>query len=156
VTPDQRDQIRRAVEQERDRSAAARVAPNAARRDPALRAIELFLVTAIYNDYLICSRIDGADNVLASGIEVAKPFDLRHDADQYPDVTTLTTVNAQKATATTGSVTETWIVHEPYVADATKILAAYVGTGVAGPGSAADIIRWMELPGRHWVLDPDS
>src|SRR5690606_1135133 len=74
------------------------------------------LVKEELNNYLRCRSWDG-DNEGTTDIYVAKPLLLRHDADLYPQLTSLTTNAADEVEVTDGSETETWKVTQSYYTD---------------------------------------
>jgi len=118
--------------------------------------IRRMVVKSIQNDYLVCRSLDQDDAEASVDIPVAKPPELRHDEDWYPNVTALSTVSTQSVTATIGGEDETWILPDElvYVANTTQILAVRCGkTGVQTTGS--DEIFWMDLnnAGRVWIKD---
>jgi len=110
----------------------------------------LMSIQSISNDYLTCLRLyRGATT--GGNVSVLKPFDLLHDVTYYPQLTTLTTVAAQTATATDGTTTETWKVTPDY-AVGSIILAYRLYTGeVDGSGES---IEWVDLniSGRAWAV----
>ena len=85
-------------------------------------------VTAIANNYLTCRTWDGTTQGTVD-ILVAKPPMLRHVLANYPQLSSLTTVNAQQVTAIAGAVSETWKVTPLYTVG-TEIHAFVTATGV--------------------------
>lgn len=118
--------------------------------------IRRMVVKSIQNDYLVCRALDQDDAEATVDIPVAKPPELRHDEDWYPNVSALTTQSSQEVDVTVSGDAETWILPSElaYVANTTQILAVRCGkTGVQTTGS--DEIFWMDLnnAGRVWIKD---
>jgi len=98
-------------------------------------------VTAVGSDTLTCLTPDGQT------ITAAKPDGLRHAAGYYADLTSLTTVNAQRCTVVRGSETETWQVNLPYFVGC----AIYVDyQPIGGTGMADNNYIDDNRDGRKW------
>lgn len=118
--------------------------------------IRRMVVKSIQNDYLICRALDKDDAEASVDIPVAKPPELRHDKDWYPNVTALVTVSEQAVTVTIAGEDENWVLPNElvYVANTTQILAVRCGkTGVQTDDDPAIDVVWMDLnnAGRVWI-----
>lgn len=111
----------------------------------------LMLVTAIQDRYLTCQRLRRGLAVPAD-VSVLRPYELQHDAAQFPAVTTITTTNAQEVIATDGVSSETWKVTPDYVAGTTRIIAMQLYTGETD--NASELIKWVDKnwAGRAWAV----
>ena len=111
----------------------------------------LMAIQSISNDYLTCKRLyRGATT--GGNVMVLKPYELLHDVVYYPQLTVFTTVDAQTATATDGTTTETWAVTPDYAVG--QIILVYrLFTDYVDAGSAV-AIEWVDLniSGRAWAV----
>jgi len=111
----------------------------------------LMEVQSISNDYVTCKRLyRGATT--GGNVMVLKPYELLHDVVYYPQLTVFTTVDAQTATATDGTTTETWAVTPDYAVG--QIILVYrLFTDYVDAGSAV-AIEWVDLniSGRAWAV----
>jgi hypothetical protein len=120
------------------------------RRDP--RRVMTVVIDSIANDTLSVKRIDADGDPEGDAFTVAKPWKLRHDADEYPDVSALTTTNAQEVEVTSGGEDYTWLVTPTYsVGD--HIVIGRAWTGLDDGGTPAEPIRWIDLnvDARAWA-----
>ena len=112
-------------------------------------------VTAVENDYLVCSQLDADGNVTATGIKIAKPPELRHDADWYECVNQIWTIDEQtmKVGTTAPVIYEIWFIKPPYIVDQTEIVA------IAAPAALGMVVDEVALTlidanvaGRAWSI----
>lgn len=110
-----------------------------------------YQITAIANDYLTGKRIDDATGLPAGdAVYIAKKESLRHDADQYPLVTSLTTVDADTVTMV-GAATETAKVTPDWAVGLIIAVERKAnGTGVSVGGVPLTL---QEATGREWGVE---
>lgn len=108
-------------------------------------------IVAIFNDYLQCQSWDGA-SLGGVNFYVAKPFKLLHVVANYPQLTSLTTVDEQTATATDGSTTETWKVTPSYVVGDEIRAARWGYTGVTVGAEQLSLID-VNNDARYWGVE---
>lgn len=104
------------------------------------------------NDYIICHSWDGTTEG-TTAIYVAKPWKLRHDADNYEDVTSLSTTSASEVDVDDGGGgedAETWIVTPSYQADDEIYAIRVPGTGVTVSSVELGLID-LNVDGRAWA-----
>ena len=103
------------------------------------------------NDFLTVRKWDGSEEG-TTNILVAKPFKLRHDADNYEGVTGITTTNASTVEATDGTDTETWHVTPSYQVDDVIYVNPVPFTGVE---SASIELKHVDSnrDGRAWAAE---
>lgn len=118
-------------------------------------------IAEIFNDHLRCRMIEGAAPDSPAGDTdylVAKPLKLRHQASIYPQLDSLTTIDAQNVTAAaTGYESELWRVNPRYVVGQTLFAEALPvsGTGLEVSGER---LVWMDanVDGRAWGVVEES
>ena len=117
--------------------------------------IAIAKITILANDYLTVQKVDGAGAGGGSAIVVAKPSKLRHDAAEYPSVTTLTTVAENTVGVTDGSTEETWVVTPTYTVGDYIVIGKTSYTGVSHNG---DDVKFLDLnvDGRAWAKQPEA
>lgn len=124
------------------------------------------VVTAVSNNYLMCSLIDENREPTGTAFPVAKPRALRHQLKLYQQLDTLTTVDAQTVDVASGDLSERWEARDPYVAfedvaegkTATYIIVdRLVGAlGYDAESSPLDLID-ANVDGRAWYqVEEDS
>jgi hypothetical protein len=112
-----------------------------------------YVIQAIANNYLTCIRIDGEGEEVGESVIIAKKPTLRHDASQYPGVTSIVTVNADTIDATgpnpsaAGNITERARVTPAWFVGAVITADRHEGTGLTVGG---DPVRFMETTSREW------
>ena len=111
------------------------------------REIAKMFVVDEQNDYLECERVDGDGQTEY----VAKPYKLRHNADNYSEASAITTVSVNQVTATVGGDSESWVIAHTYqVGD--PILVVWDDTGVQA-GDTNIYYLDMNVDARHWAED---
>lgn len=103
------------------------------------------------NDYIVCRRWDGTTEG-TEDVRVAKPWKLRHDADNYGTVTSLATTSASEVDVDDGGGgedAETWIITPSYETNDEIYALAVGGTGVTVSGDELRFID-MNVDGRAW------
>ena len=110
------------------------------------------VIDSIANDTLGVKRIDDDGVAIGDAFTVAKPWKLRHDADEYPDVSALTTTNAQEVEVTSGGEDYDWLVTPTY-STGDYIVVARAHTGLDDGGTPAQPIRWIDanVDARAWA-----
>lgn len=106
------------------------------------------------NDYIICHSWDGTTEG-STAINVAKPWKLRHDADNYADVTSLSTTSADEVDVDDGGGgedEETWVVTPSYQADDEIYALRVPGTGVTVSSVELGLID-LNIDGRAWAKE---
>lgn len=104
------------------------------------------------NDYLVCHSWDGTTEG-TDAINVAKPWKLRHDADNYEDVTSLSTTSASEVDVDDGGGgedAETWVVTPSYQADDEIYALRVPGTGVTVSSVELGLVD-LNIDGRAWA-----
>jgi hypothetical protein len=106
------------------------------------------------NDYIVCHAWDGT-NEGTDAINVAKPWTLRHDADNYANVTSLSTTSASEVDVDDGGGgedEETWVVTPSYQADDEIYALRTRGTGVEVSGTELGLVD-LNHAGRAWAVE---
>ena len=86
------------------------------------------------NDYLTVQLIDADGVASGEAFDVAKPEQLRHEANHYPSLTVLDTVDPSTVDVSDGSTDERWVVTPTIeIGGYVRILpVGYSGVAVAG------------------------
>lgn len=108
-------------------------------------------VHTVSNDYLVCHTWDGTTEG-TDAINVAKPWKLRHDKDNYAGLTTLTTTNSQEVDVGDGTDTETWVVTPSYEEDDEIYAEPVQGSGVTVSSVDLSLVD-MNADGRAWRVE---
>lgn len=106
------------------------------------------------NDYITCRRWDGTTEG-TEDVLVAKPWKLRHDADNYGTITSLSTTSASEVDVDDGGGgedEETWVVTPSYETNDEIYAHAVNGTGVE---VGDDELRFIDLniDARAWAKE---
>lgn len=109
-------------------------------------------IDSVEEDYLVCHSWDGTTEGTVA-INVAKPWKLRFDKDNYQLLTEIAKVGSdtQKATATVSSDTETWVVTPSYEEN-DEIYAISGKTGVVVGGADVGLVD-LNVDGRAWAVE---
>ncbi|MEM8739472.1 MAG: hypothetical protein AAGG38_13495 [Planctomycetota bacterium] len=108
-------------------------------------------VTSLGDDYVLVKLVN-AGGVYGPEFAVAKPFMLRHDADRYPNVDTLTSTDTNRVEVEdAGGATESWEIRPwaYHVGDTLMIVrASHTGLTVSSQS-----VQWIDLniDGRAWA-----
>jgi len=121
---------------------------------PASVGVWRMLVTYEANNHLVCDQLNAAGGVIAEGVIVAKPPELRHQVKWYYGLTGVTTTTQNKVTVTGGGYAEKWIVRPPYIDDVTELAVMIVPDSLGWDlGGAVPEYLDLNVAGRRWAVD---
>ena len=113
-------------------------------------------VHTVSDDHLVCHSWDGTTEG-TDAINVAKPWKLRHDADNYETVTSVSTTSASEIDVDDGgggADAETWVVTPSYQADDEIYALRVPGTGVTVSSVELGLVD-MNIDARAWAKEDD-